>query len=308
MADKKISALTGASTPLAGTEVLPIVQSGTTVKVSVANLTAGRPMSASSVNISGLTASTALALNASKEVVSVTNTGTGDNVLATSPTLVTPILGVASATSLNKVALTTPATNATLTIAEGKTLTVSNSLTIAGTDATTMTFPATSATLARTDAANSFTGDQTLSTGNLVIGTSGKGIDFSATPNTGTSELLADYEEGDFTPGLTVASGSLTYAVQGTPKYTKVGRLVNASGYINVSVANLPSGALTITGLPYASTVFAAVTLTFFTGGFISTYSGYLSPSGTSITIPNLNANIMVGGENIIFSATYSAA
>ena len=42
MADKKISALTGASTPLAGTEVLPIVQSGSTVKVSVANLTAGR--------------------------------------------------------------------------------------------------------------------------------------------------------------------------------------------------------------------------------------------------------------------------
>jgi hypothetical protein len=205
MADKKISALTGATTPLAGTEVLPIVQSGTTVKVSVANLTAGRPMSASSVNISGLTASTALALDASKEVVSVTNTGTGDNVLATSPTLVTPILGVASATSLNKVALTAPATNATLTIAEGKTLTVSNSLTIAGTDATTMTFPSTSATFARTDAVNSFTGDQTLSTGNLVIGTDGKGIDFSITPSTGTSELLADYEEGTWTPVITAA-------------------------------------------------------------------------------------------------------
>ena len=39
MADKKISALTGASTPLAGTEVLPIVQSNTTVKVSVDDLT-----------------------------------------------------------------------------------------------------------------------------------------------------------------------------------------------------------------------------------------------------------------------------
>jgi hypothetical protein len=42
MADKKISALTGATTPLAGTEVLPIVQGGATVNVSVANLTAGR--------------------------------------------------------------------------------------------------------------------------------------------------------------------------------------------------------------------------------------------------------------------------
>lgn len=45
MADKKISALTSASTPLAGTEVLPIVQSGATVKVAVSDLTSGRAVS-----------------------------------------------------------------------------------------------------------------------------------------------------------------------------------------------------------------------------------------------------------------------
>jgi len=39
MADKRISALPGASTPLAGTEVLPIVQGGDTVKVAVDDLT-----------------------------------------------------------------------------------------------------------------------------------------------------------------------------------------------------------------------------------------------------------------------------
>lgn len=50
MADKKISQLTPATTPLAGTEVLPIVQSGTTDQVSVANLTAGRPVSAQSIS------------------------------------------------------------------------------------------------------------------------------------------------------------------------------------------------------------------------------------------------------------------
>jgi hypothetical protein len=52
------------------------------------------------LTMSALTASTALALDASKNVVSVTNTGTGNNVLATSPTLVTPTLGAASATSV----------------------------------------------------------------------------------------------------------------------------------------------------------------------------------------------------------------
>ena len=52
MADQKISALTAATTPLAGTEVLPIVQGGSTVKVSVANLTAGRPVSGTSLTAS----------------------------------------------------------------------------------------------------------------------------------------------------------------------------------------------------------------------------------------------------------------
>jgi hypothetical protein len=50
MADKKISQLTAAATPLAGTEVLPIVQSGATVKVSVANLTAGRSVAATNLS------------------------------------------------------------------------------------------------------------------------------------------------------------------------------------------------------------------------------------------------------------------
>lgn len=61
MADAKISALPASTTPLAGTEVLPIVQSSTTKQVSVANLTAGRAVSALSItstndaSINGLT-------------------------------------------------------------------------------------------------------------------------------------------------------------------------------------------------------------------------------------------------------------
>jgi hypothetical protein len=65
--------------------------------------------------------------------------------------------------AVNKVTITAPATSATLTIANSKTLTANNSLTLAGTDSTTMTFPTTSATIARTDAAQTFTGVQTFS-------------------------------------------------------------------------------------------------------------------------------------------------
>jgi hypothetical protein len=66
MADKKISALTGAATPLAGTEVLPIVQSGATVKVAVSDLTAGRSFDALGMTLTstdaGATASPLLEL------------------------------------------------------------------------------------------------------------------------------------------------------------------------------------------------------------------------------------------------------
>lgn len=61
-------------------------------------------------------------------------TGSGALVFANTPTLVTPVLGAATATSINKVAITAPATSATLTIADGKTLTASNTLTFTGTD------------------------------------------------------------------------------------------------------------------------------------------------------------------------------
>jgi hypothetical protein len=60
--------------------------------------------------------------------------------MSASPTLVTPTLGVATATSINKVAITAPASSATLTIANGKTLTASNTLTFTGTDGSSVAF------------------------------------------------------------------------------------------------------------------------------------------------------------------------
>jgi hypothetical protein len=58
MADLKISQLPAATTPLAGTEVLPIVQGGSTVKVAVNDLTAGKAVSATSVTATTVTATT----------------------------------------------------------------------------------------------------------------------------------------------------------------------------------------------------------------------------------------------------------
>ena len=52
MADVKISGLPASTTPLAGTEVLPIVQGGVTKQVSIANVTAGRAIDASTLTLS----------------------------------------------------------------------------------------------------------------------------------------------------------------------------------------------------------------------------------------------------------------
>jgi hypothetical protein len=144
MADTKISALTASTTPLAGTEVLPIVQSGTTKQVSVANLTAGRAISATQL---------------------------------------------------------------------------------------------------------------TLTTGNLIVA-SGQGIDFSATPGTGTSELLDDYEEGTWTPAYNTTNNDISglgyFRRYGF--YTKVGNIVTVtfSMATNNAAGIAGTGSVTLTGLPFA--------------------------------------------------------
>ena len=155
MADTKISALTSASTPLAGTEVLPIVQSSTTKQVSVANLTAGRAISATQI---------------------------------------------------------------------------------------------------------------TLTTGNVIVA-SGQGIDFSATshPAGMTSELLADYEEGTFTPNVNSGVTSPTYTEQ-NGKYTKIGNIVYLQIRITFSGGTGSGAQLGIDGFPYASN-------TTFNGGGFNNYT-----------------------------------
>jgi hypothetical protein len=82
--------------------------SGTSVGLNVGT---GKTLAVGgTATFSALTASTALALDASKNVVSVTNTGTGSNVLATSPTLTTPVIS----SIVNTGTLTLPTSTDTL--------------------------------------------------------------------------------------------------------------------------------------------------------------------------------------------------
>ena len=159
-ANTKLTGLTSLATPASGDQLYIIDVSDTTDdpagssrKISYSNLsipvlpvdlttqvTGTLPVANGGTGRATLTSATILAGNGTSAVSLFTTTGSGTVVvLATSPTLVTPVLGVATATSINKVAITAPASSATLTIANSKTLTVSNTLTLAGTDSTTMT-------------------------------------------------------------------------------------------------------------------------------------------------------------------------
>lgn len=200
MADLKISALTGATTPLAGTEVLPIVQSGATVKVAVSDLTAGRAISATQL---------------------------------------------------------------------------------------------------------------TLTTGNLIVA-NGQGVDFSATPGTGTSELFNDYEQGTWTPSV---GGTATYNAANNGSYTKVGNLVSCQFRLHITLIGTGSTSV-ISGLPFASsgsffeqsgsvglfeTLASSITfLTFFVSasGTSLNLNGLVS-AATSTTVPAT----VIGNNTVIFGS-----
>lgn len=137
-------------------------------------------------------------------VTSTGATGTGRFVFDTSPTLTTPTLGVATATSINKMAITAPATSSTLAVANGKTATISNTLTLAGTDSTTMTFPSTSQTVAGLTATQTVTNKRI--TRRVV-----------ATTQAATPAINTDNTDMASITGLAQAITSFTTSLTGTP-------------------------------------------------------------------------------------------
>ena len=191
------------------TGVLPVANGGT--NASSAGITAFN-------NITGYTASGA------------TGTTSTNLVFSTSPTLVTPVLGAATATSIN--GLTITSSTGTLTVTNGKTASFSNSITFAGADSTTMTFPGTSSTV--------------LTTGNTATITVG----YTVTP--------ASISTGSFT--VTPANGNYQY-VTNNGAYTITAPASDCA--VDILVTNGASaGATTFSGFTVGSNVGATLTTT----------------------------------------------
>ena len=103
-------------------------------------------------------------------------------------------------------------------------------------------------------------GDVKVNVGNLVIGTAGKGIDFSATSDeigagSMSNELFDDYEEGTFTAILKDSSGNVATQSQNSGRYTKIGNQVFIHIRVQVtSISGMVSGnSARIDGMPFAA-------------------------------------------------------
>ena len=115
---------------------------------------------------------------------------------------------------------------------------------------------ASSTSALATGSALTFDGTNIATTGNFVVSTSGKGIDFSANSHAAgmTSELLTWYEEGTWTPTYTQTSLSGVTYLNRVGNYTRIGRAVFITFNLTTTgTFTVGTGAVTVTGLPFTS-------------------------------------------------------
>jgi len=234
MTNKTISALSSAST-IVGTEVLPIVQSSATVKVSVANLTSGLGTIIATKGGTGQTSYSVgdlLYADTTTTLAKLPDVATGNAVISG---------GVSTAPSWGKIGLTTHVSGI-LPVANG----------------------GTNASSAGIASFNNITGYSAAgatgtTTTNLVFSTSPTlvtptlGAALATSIQFGSGAVLSDYEEGTWTPTLVCGtSGTITLSGSFAGTYTKIGRQVTVCVTVYANSVSTPLGSLTMNGLPYA--------------------------------------------------------
>lgn len=234
----------------------------------------------------------------------MTTTGSGTVLaLATSPVFVTPTIGVATATSLNKIVFTAPATGSTFTLIDGKTFTVNKTISLnAGDDTGVYTLPTGTKTLLATDG----------------VGTSLTGIPYTLTGTTSQVNLTAGTGNITFSLPQSIATTS-------TPRFAGLGigmaptelidGTANTNGFIGPQFQNTNNGASAATvyrAYNSSSNVFLyGVTSAAFTaGGAYPVQGGFIltdAPGGIRLNASNAAGIIAMwvnGSERGRMSAT----
>lgn len=230
-------------------------------------------------------------------------TGTGSVVFSNSPSLITPSLGTATASSINKVNITTPASSATLTLATGSSLVTAgaHSITLTSTADSVLTLPTTGTLVnsaVTTLSSLSSVGTVTTGTWSGLFGavTGANLTNLTAANLTGTipGTVLGNSSVyiGTTAIALNRASSALTVAGLNTDGYS--GALKTATGSVVVSASTAPTVGQVLTAS--SNTVAAWATPD------ISTYTGVLNPAngGTGIanTLPTTRPSLLLDFAN----------
>ena len=257
MADKKISALIAATTPLDGTEVLPIVQSGSTVKITNNDL---RPKQIQSNATSGVLQVTGPAAASTRVMTTPDANFTAARTDAAQTFSGLQTFGSGVSVTSGKVTSVYSAGADFVAVFQNTTSATPYGMRILDAATPSAGYPllqvcnsAGSSDYLRVDSSN---GNTTLGIGNLAIGTAAKGVNFTAnTPAAGmTSQLLNWYEEGTWTPTVSsTGGGAATYARQ-LGYYTRIGNRIFFQITIDLATkGTLAAGDISLTGLPYTS-------------------------------------------------------
>jgi len=208
---------------------------------------AGAVITVGTIPYSDITGTPA-ALNLTGPITSVGNatsvasqTGTGSTfVMSNSPTLVTPNVGIATATSVNKVTVTAPAVGSTLTIDNGFTLRANGNATVSGTNTGDQTITLTG------DVTGSGTGSFATTIGANKV-TYGQMQAISSTAKLlGSSASSTAVQEIVVGSGLSMTGNTLSTTGGGSGSVTNVS-VTNANGFAGSVATSTTTPAITLT-------------------------------------------------------------
>ena len=264
MANTKISGLSSASTPLSGSEILPLNQSGTTDSVTVNNFTNGRSVGMSQANITN---------NGSLIKLNYAADG-GSNVISWINTSSTTLWDMGGGITIRQDEFTIRRQGTNVIYCD-------NNYNVA------------------------------FSSGNLVQGTAGKGINFTAnTPASGmTSQNLTWYETGSWTP--TDGSGASLSLSVASALYTRTGNTVFIQLYVTYP-STLNTSTAVISGLPFTAASGQNYSYLFGRNNTGSSIVGQINAASKNISFYNSadtsQTNLNLSGKYLILSGTYIAA